>query len=402
MVDLLTFQQLTDTKSSPQDYISTALSCLHSSGVILDFTGLLPQYKSNIVMNPKWLVGIFAEVISNKHEPCFNTGNNSTTANKKNSNNNNTINQHNSSAGLITVDELTERWKQRQLKQDHIALLLELLTTFNFGIKHPSLLNTFIIPELLPNTISEDSLLWWNATHCGKELIGRSYKFDFLPFGTFNKIVIEICKEFTSSVRMWKYGMCLAVKQEAFLKLELLQQNMATVNNNSNKDSITSKPTSSLQVHSMIPAFDITIELLVCGPKCSQVLLQIDNIISYKMKQWYPSLLSGGLLTRSVHYSAPTMVLPRPIGSKLYSECEIDVLAGRMIYASDQLTFIPSAVVLPEFFCVSVSSSIINPTASLSKVELVCSEMFTTHSKQTHTFEGAHNTVFNIIFVFSR
>jgi hypothetical protein len=121
-----------------------------------------------------------------------------------------------------------------------------------------------------------------------------------------------------------------------------------------------------LQSYTLLPAFNVDIELLVCGPGAAQVLLQVNNIIMYKLRQWYPTLVSGGMVTQYVLYSPPASVQSRSLGCKLYSECEADILAGKAIYGSDRLTFIPtSSVVFPEYFNVVVNSSIINHTTTL-------------------------------------
>ena len=226
---------------------------LKELGFILDFS---EWELKKIIYNPQWLSDLFLCVISLKNqEKLMNEG---------------SIEKKEIEKNLIN--------KFKNIRDDEIKFLIELLEKFEIFIIDPQNKEKLVIPFLMGSKKPEIIIQKWNNFYeeNNNYKLGRSYEFPFLPSGIMSKIIYGFhhpsLKNLSFSLKFWKNGILITWKK-CHVLLELIEK--------SSKSQI--------------------IKIICVGDKTyKSVLENVCFIIEEVMRKEYPLLFEKG--EQIIHY----------------------------------------------------------------------------------------------------
>lgn len=115
--------------------------------------------------------------------------------------------------GILEHSVLLQIWREPSYPKSIHSILLNILENFEVTFPLDSFDDRYggknILPSLLPATVPEEFFKKWpRILPPDVSEIGKNYKFDFIPFGLFGRIIVRLLR-LGSAELYWRYGILL-------------------------------------------------------------------------------------------------------------------------------------------------------------------------------------------------
>ena len=182
-----------------------AAELLHQWGSIIHHND--PQLKNMVILNPSWLVDVMATILTTKHRY---------------------IKQ-----GVLKHSDLIHIWHESEYPRKFHPALLQLLqkfeVTYNLSDDKKNQIQwedgISLVPSVLPEMEPEDVKQLFPEFET-TEQYAREYKFNFIPAGFINHLILRIMYQTKQDCIFWRYGIAGYIEEDPSSKvlLELLPQ----------------------------------------------------------------------------------------------------------------------------------------------------------------------------------
>eukprot|EP01119_Soliformovum_irregulare_P016349 TRINITY_DN4710_c0_g2_i3.p1 TRINITY_DN4710_c0_g2~~TRINITY_DN4710_c0_g2_i3.p1 ORF type:complete len:1173 (+),score=432.27 TRINITY_DN4710_c0_g2_i3:488-3520(+) len=181
--------------------LTRAAKLLHELGSMVYFE---TDHKLNdtVVLDPKWLTSLLATVWTTYHT--FNAN------------------------GILPHQALPQIWREPLFPNKIHAVLLSLLENFEIAFPLTPFSSNYdgqsLIPSLLPaNRPPNFEQLWPDQLPTTEKHLSRCYKFDFIPYGLFGRLIVRCLRNFEATT-YWRGGIVLMAEDRKKILIELLPE----------------------------------------------------------------------------------------------------------------------------------------------------------------------------------
>lgn len=188
-----------------------------------------------IVLDPQWLTSMFASVITTKHKLIKD--------------------------GILYHDDLGQIWRAPQYPESLHQQLLSLLDQFGILFRLPDEIDEegkqppkkrYILPSLLPEEAPRFDFLWLKYEPNVVQF-SRFYTLEFIPNGFFSRLMVRFLHYIDTPLKYWRNGVLASLNQDKAL----------------------------------IQLVDKVLKVEVRGPKCSEILRIITELVDSLLNSWF-------------------------------------------------------------------------------------------------------------------
>eukprot|EP01114_Cavostelium_apophysatum_P016978 TRINITY_DN4943_c0_g1_i2.p1 TRINITY_DN4943_c0_g1~~TRINITY_DN4943_c0_g1_i2.p1 ORF type:complete len:1797 (+),score=541.41 TRINITY_DN4943_c0_g1_i2:200-5590(+) len=251
------------------------------------------------------------------------------------------------SEGILESRSLAQIWKSRQYPEPLYDFLLYTLENLEvlvaFAMKEAS-----VVPMLLPSNIPKDvAKLWVTYKRSVSQnefqlLMGRSYRFNFLPVGLIGKLLAALLNQNTQGVSFWRRGIFLnrsEGKELVMIQMDIERNAIEIIAKKRDKTLVNTAFLSEMIeiLENILKANRLTATVYVICPHCIEEGFTEPYLFS--LDECQTCAVTGKQILNCVHHDimtplhidqlVPDMVMKEYGGYKIsYSDLRLDAILG--------------------------------------------------------------------------